>query len=171
MSKKIDSYKYPYNTMALISQERQGNKPNPNLTLDHKRDEGGFNWKDTEEGYDFWRAVSNDLEPKITYEIMSNYPDGIFLQDYYDSIWCFEDGNWFETILLVKLSDRIDKPYCVIDKDDFENYKKGNVGIKTKMFSSYDISLCEPDNITDSTEITLEEGIKLLEEYGYKIKK
>lgn len=172
MIKKINQYPYPYVQMALISQENQGNVPNSDLTLDHKRDEGGFNWKETKEGYDFWRAVSCDLEPKVTDEIMDNYPSDLFeVSENYDYIWCFKDDEWFETILLAKLSESIVKPYCVVDKGSLVNYLNGLDEIKTEMYKSSEISFTNPysDDFDESIRITMDEGIKILEEHGYKI--
>lgn len=169
MGKKINQYNFPYNEMAIYCQKLQGNKPDGNLTLDHKKDEGGFDWKETLEGYDFWRAVSNDLEPKLTFEIMSNYPSDLFTESNNEKIWCLKDNVWFETILITKLPENVKTPYCVVSEDNVTDYLNNEPNIKVELYESLNVSLENPNYLTNEYEITIEQGIKILEEHGYKV--
>mgnify|MGYP001372174715 FL=1 len=87
-----------------------------------------------------------------------------------DKIWCFKNDKWFETILLAKLSDNIKTPYCVVSEEDVGNYFNGSGDISIELYKSCDISLIDPsDNIDSEFVINVEEGIKILEEHGYKV--
>lgn len=59
----------------LDYQEKQGNPRNPNIFRDDIEagsTDGGFTWRDTEEGHDFWNKILNGGKFKEFYDL---YPE------------------------------------------------------------------------------------------------
>jgi hypothetical protein len=70
---KIKHLPQPYKEMALIEQEKQGNKRDENLLLIADVEDGNFCWSDSLCGSDFWYNVAEQNYPEITPEIKSKF--------------------------------------------------------------------------------------------------
>ena len=60
----------------LEEQELQGNKPNVKVFQNNRSSDknmGGFNWNNTEAGYDFWEEISDDGNYDKFYKKYSEY--------------------------------------------------------------------------------------------------
>tara|TARA_Y100000389_G_scaffold93383_1_gene90065 strand:+ start:537 stop:845 length:309 start_codon:yes stop_codon:yes gene_type:complete len=87
-----------------------------------------------------------------------------------EKIWCLKNDKWFETILLFKLPEIIKTPYCVVSEKDITNFLNNKDDVSIELYESSDVTLVDPfDIISDEFVINVEEGIKILEEHGYKV--
>jgi hypothetical protein len=49
--------------LAMDNQILQGNKSNPNLDLRTPKEKGGFRWRESPQGFDFWECLENGEDP------------------------------------------------------------------------------------------------------------
>lgn len=98
--------------------------------------------------------------------------DEFYWEETSEKIWCLKNDRWFETILLTKLPEIIKTPYCVVSEKDVSSYLNDKDDINIELYDSSNVSLVDPiDIISDEFVINVEEGIKILEEHGYKVVK